>query len=235
MSQPHVLPGAVFRVLPPELVLDHLLDRDRAPSAQRAPLDGAKSYLLRGVLSPKECRRLIALSEGFGFQPAGLAIGDDTYRRADRVRNNLRVLFDSPSLAAALWPRMQPFLGPAHEGAALHGLNWRFRVYKYEAGHCFRPHYDIRTPLPGGGETRFSVVFYLNEGFDGGETRFFEEKDRASRRGQHRPRKYNNRERFAVRAPVGGAVIFDHLLLHEGGEVLRGIKYAMRTDLIYRP
>lgn len=60
-----------------------------------------------------------------------------------------------------------------------------------------------------------------------------EGKDRATRRGQARGRKFDNRVRFSLRPPVGSAVVFDHLLLHEGAEVESGVKYAVRTDLVY--
>jgi hypothetical protein len=233
MSQVHTLPGAVFRVLPEALVASEILDPAWDRLVSREDHEGAKCYTLQPVLSRRECARLIALSESFGFRPAGLAIGDDTYRKADRVRNNLRVIFDAPSLALALWRRVRSRVEARHEGAHVVGLNWRFRVYKYETGHRFHPHYDIRTTLPKG-ETRHSVVFYLNEQFSGGATRFFEEKDRASRQGQHRTRKCDNREKYALRPAVGGAVVFDHWLLHEGGLVTEGVKYAVRSDVIYR-
>ena len=76
-------------------------------------------------------------------------------------------------------------------------------------------------------------MIYLNEGFEGGETRFFEEKDKKSRRGEGRARKFNNRVRFSVRPTTGSVVVFDHLLLHEGSEVTSGVKYAVRSDLVY--
>ncbi|HVK69187.1 MAG TPA: hypothetical protein VM694_32235, partial [Polyangium sp.] len=56
-----------------------------------------------------------------------------------------------------------------------------------------------------------------------------------SRRGEGRGRKFNNRVRFAVRPAPGSVVVFDHLLLHEGAEVTAGVKYAVRSDLIYAP
>jgi hypothetical protein len=39
--------------------------------------------------------------------------------------------------------------------------------------------------------------------------------------------------RFAVRPVVGSVLVFDHLLLHEGSEVTAGVKYAVRSDLVY--
>lgn len=191
-------------------------------------------YVLQRCLSPRECRRLIAAAEAIGFSHAGLAIGDDTYRVNLAVRNNLRVVLDAPALAAGLWARIRGQVDAQHEGAAIRGLNWRFRVYRYEVGMRFFPHVDVRTALPDG-ETRASVVFYLNDEFAGGSTRFFETKHKSSRRGEGRGRKFDNRARFELRPPVGAAVVFDHLLLHEGSEVTGGVKYAVRSDLIYAP
>ena len=36
-------------------------------------------YMLHGLMTVKECRRLIAAADQLGFSHAGLAIGDDTY------------------------------------------------------------------------------------------------------------------------------------------------------------
>ena len=193
-------------------------------------------YLLHRVMTPKECKRLIAAAEAIGFSHAGLAIGNDTYRVNTAVRNNQRVVLDAAQLAAGLWARLRPHVDAQHEGSRIapHGLNERFRVYRYEQGQRFFPHVDVRTRIPQG-ETRASLMIYLNDGFEGGETRFFEEKDKRSRRGEGRGRKFDNRVRFALRPTTGSVVVFDHLLLHEGSEVTAGVKYAVRSDLVYVP
>lgn len=189
-------------------------------------------FLLHGLMTVKECRRLVGVAEELGFSHAGLAIGDDTYRVNLAARNNLRVVLDAPALAAGLWSRLRERVDPLHEGAAARAVNTRFRVYRYEQGQRFAPHVDVRTTVPGG-ETRYSLMIYLSDAFGAGETRFFETKDRATRRGQARGRKFDNRVRFSLRPPVGSAVVFDHLLLHEGAEVESGVKYAVRSDLVY--
>jgi prolyl 4-hydroxylase len=189
-------------------------------------------FVLHRVMSPRECRRLVATAASLGFTHAGLAVGGDTYRVNLAVRNNRRVVIDDPALAAALWARVRDRVDPRHDDARVRGLNWRFRVYEYQPGERFFPHLDVRTALPVG-ETRFSMVVYLDDAFAGGATRFFETKDKARRRGAARGRKFDNRVRFALRPPVGSAVVFDHLLLHEGAEVTAGVKHAVRTDVIY--
>lgn len=215
----------------PHRMDDVLVDQEHVAAVRREDVVPGV-YVLHRVMTPRECKRLIAAAEAIGFSHAGLAIGNDTYRVNLAVRNNLRVVLDAPRLAAALWTRIREHVDPRHEDAAVKGLNDRFRVYRYETGQRFFPHVDVRTRVPLG-ETRASLMIYLNEGFGGGETRFFEQKDKQSRRGEGRGRKFNNRVRFALRPAPGSVVVFDHLLLHEGAEVTDGVKYAVRSDLIY--
>lgn len=212
---------------------DPIVDDDAPPRVRREEV-AAGVYVLHDVMTPRECRRLVEVAEATGFTHAGLAIGDDTYRVNLAVRNNLRVVFDAPALAGRLWARIRDRVDPRHEGRPVRGLNDRFRVYRYEVGMRFFPHVDVRMQVPGG-ETRASLVIFLGDRFEGGETRFFELKDRRARRGEGRGRKFDNRVRFALRPGIGGAVVFDHLLLHEGAEVTAGVKYAVRSDLIYAP
>jgi hypothetical protein len=64
--------------------------------------------------------------------------------------------------------------------------------------------------------TLHTVLTYFNDDFEGGETRFLEQRDEV------------------VTPKPGRVVIFQHKLRHEGCEVRRGTKYAMRSDVIYR-
>jgi prolyl 4-hydroxylase len=204
------------------------IDTEHTAQVLRQNIDGNQIYLLRQLMTPSECRALIEEARRIGFTQAGLAIGDEQYRVNEKARNNKRVIIESRELAQTLWRRAKKQLNQTHEGARVVGLNERFRIYQYEAGQYFAPHYDLRMKLPDG-ESRESFMIYLNENFEGGTTRFFEQKPR----GEHRSRKRNNHERFSVKAPTGGAVVFDHLLLHEGSAVTKGIKYAVRTDVVY--
>lgn len=63
--------------------------------------------------------------------------------------------------------------------------------------------------------TLHTVLAYFNDGFTGGETAFQEQLE-------------------AVVVPKAGRVaIFQHKLRHEGRPILAGVKYAMRSDVIY--
>lgn len=104
------------------------------------------------------------------------------------------------------------------------GLNERMRFLKYEPGHFFGPHQDIRYvrgPDAGdrAGETsHITVQLYLNDKFKGGTTRFL-----------------CGKRYYDVKPKVGSALIFDHDLLHEGSKVQGGVKYSVRTDIMFAP
>ncbi|EGB12004.1 hypothetical protein AURANDRAFT_20543, partial [Aureococcus anophagefferens] len=100
------------------------------------------------------------------------------------------------------------------------------QVLRYESGDAFDAHRDAAFSRRG--LTSFvTVQIYLNDGgrdFDGGETRFVGK----DRRGA--PEDYED-----VVPRVGRLLYFDHDLLHEGRLVTRGVKYAIRTELMFEP
>jgi prolyl 4-hydroxylase len=135
-----------------------------------------------------------------------------------RVRNNERVMFDDAALAAELFARTGGFAPSSLAGGTLVGYNERFRGYRYRDGQRFAPHYDgayFRADTTDGREgSQVTVLFYLNDGFAGGETRFL--------------------DWDVVIAPRKGAVLFfAHAMLHEGCAVTAGTKYVLRTDAMY--
>ena len=90
------------------------------------------------VLSPRECKKLIALTEAFGYEHCG----DLEWRR-----NNTRMLTDDRGLAARLFDRVKAALPAtyAHDGKVwqLCGLNQRFRFCRYGKGQKFGIHIDV--------------------------------------------------------------------------------------------
>ena len=105
------------------------------------------------------------------------------------------------------------------------GLNERMRFLRYGPGHFFAPHQDLRYVRgpecgPKAGETSYvTVQLYLNDKFKGGVTRFLSGKD--------------GRRHFNVTPKRGSVLIFDHDLVHEGSMVTDGIKYSVRTDIMF--
>ena len=135
-----------------------------------------------------------------------------------RVRNNERVMFDDVALAADLFARTRAFVPETLEEARLVGYNERFRGYRYRNGQRFAPHFDgayYRPRTARGREgSQVTVLFYLNEGFSGGETRLIDYE--------------------VTIAPKRGSVLFfEHAMLHEGCPVTAGTKYVLRSDAMY--
>ena len=159
-----------------------------------------------GVYTEAECEDFIALIES---SSPSLATNNPLYRDQDRV------IIDDPGRAAELFRRLRPHLPERMGALRLFGLNERLRMYRYRPGQRFEPHMD-HWYRPGENLiTLHTVLVYFNGGFAGGETRFQEQL-----------------ERTVVPRP-GLAAIFQHKLRHEGCEVRRGTKYAMRSDVIY--
>ncbi|MBE7368010.1 prolyl hydroxylase family protein [Ramlibacter pallidus] len=169
-------------------------------------------YTIPGFLSPQECRDLIARSESSGFEGAkisraGAAVVDE------RIRNNDRVIEDDAELATNLWTRAAPCMPEQMLGRRLVGLNPRFRYYRYVPGQRFKWHMDGAYDDGNGTRSILTFMVYLNEGYEGGETRF---------------------RLTSITPREGLALVFDHEQIHEGAEVLSGAKYVLRSDVLSR-
>jgi len=132
------------------------------------------------------------------------------------VRNNTRVMWDDEAEANALLARVASTVPTELSGMRLAGANPRLRLYRYGAGERHGVHWDTVVDFEGGARSLLTLVFYLNDGFEGGETDF-PELDR----------------KIAPRA--GRALLFQHRILHEATAVRAGEKLVLRTDVVYRP
>jgi predicted 2-oxoglutarate/Fe(II)-dependent dioxygenase YbiX len=195
-------------------------------SAVRFPL--RESPWLKGVRVPwvavvdealdaEFCARLIARIEACSPAVAPITTAAGAVLN-ERVRNNDRVMFDDAALAAELFERTRATLPETFDGGTLVGFNERFRGYRYREGQRFAPHFDgayARPETPAGREcSEITVLFYLNDGFTGGETKILDYE-----------------VLFVPR--TGAALLFQHAILHEGCPVASGVKYVLRTDVMY--
>src|SRR5215831_1776733 len=81
------------------------------------------------------------------------------------VRNNTRVMWDNEAEANALLARVT--VPQMLSGQRLVGANPRLRVYRYGPGERHGAHWDTVVELGGGVQSLLTLVFYLNDGFDG--------------------------------------------------------------------
>ena len=180
------------------------------------PLDFGQPFVwtVDGLLDVAEQRSLIDRSQALGFAPAPITTARGFEMRRD-IRNNTRVIFDDDTLARDLFERVRACIPKTIFGRTMCGANERFRIYRYDAGECFRPHFDGAFVRNDEEQSYLTLMVYLNDGFGGGETKFLDFD-------------------LNVIPRAGTALFFQHQLLHEGAPVLSGVKYVLRTDVMYR-
>jgi prolyl 4-hydroxylase len=170
-------------------------------------------FTVEDFFTRQECLDTIVRSEGIGYELAKVNTAGGSRVRTD-IRNNSRAFYKNEEFAQSLWEKIQPFV-PAQVGnSTAIGLNELFRFYRYQRGHQFKGHFDESYVRDNGEASYFTFMVYLNDNFQGGDTTF---------RG------------LRIRPRQGMALIFLHSLYHEGSEVTQGVKYVLRSDVMYRP
>lgn len=172
-----------------------------------------RGFVLEDALDDATCARLVAEATAEGFLPTGVDYPPS-------YRDNDRLVRDDPALARWLFDRLAGRLPATFDGGTLVGLNERFRFCRYQGGQRFRIHRDGAHSPSDDVRSRLTLQIYLDDGFDGGRTRFYD-----GRRGM---------QVAAVQPVRGRAIVFDHDLWHDGEPVTRGVKHVLRTDVLYR-
>jgi len=193
------------------------------PSRRSGHLSFAR--VVRNVLGQEDCAALIASINCKGFTPALLNIGDGCQQLIPGARDGHRVIVDSPELAAWLFQVLSPFL-PAEleDGSKIVGLNERCRFLCYTPGQQFPAHCDGVFERAGdhpcsGDFSHVTVQLYLHDlpFAYGGATAFM-----LPGKPKHQPES-------------GSVLIFSQDLMHEGCLVRDGVKYTLRTEVMYAP
>lgn len=218
--------------------------------------------VVEGVLSPLECRALIAGTEAISYEQATVTALGNQQIMDTGYRKSGRCTIDTPSMAAEVTRRWGARFwgsgGGAFPGSCtnprfsrrirhllptadelswtsggerglwdLQGINGRFRCLRYEKGDFFKRHRDgSYTERDERGaayraQSFVTMMLYLNSGgadFQGGGTSFF------NARG----------DGFTTAPRAGSVLLFEHFLEHQGDELLGGVKYAIRSDVMYK-
>eukprot|EP00760_Papus_ankaliazontas_P012942 PhM_4_TR15619/c0_g4_i1/m.68469 len=192
-------------------------------------------FTLTNFLSPEECNSILSAAEPLLTDVSGLFPA--TYRAADRA------LVRCPKLAKSLFRRLTHYLTRddirgrvpmcfGHTGVWFpHSVNEVMKISRYQKGGAFADHRDGPwIPCENYGSV-FTVLIYLNDDFVGGETTFILEQSVAMDLGESAVRK---RHRAGVHPQRGAMVLFEHDALHSGQLVESGVKYILRTEVIFR-
>jgi predicted 2-oxoglutarate/Fe(II)-dependent dioxygenase YbiX len=176
-------------------------------------LSGPLVFAIPALMSAAECAAMIARIEQLGPEAAPITTAAGFVMRPD-IRNNTRVMFDDPALAAELFSRIGDAAPAPLFGRTPAGVNERFRCYRYAPGQRFAPHHDGAFRRSADEASELTLMVYLNDDFGGGQTAFLD-------------------HGIAVWPRAGTALLFQHGLLHEGAVVTSGIKYVLRSDVMY--
>lgn len=195
-----------------------------------------------------------ATTTGFHYVTEATHTDDDGITHIVKLQqpnqHKLSVFEHSPTLER-IWNRMHPILLP-HIAPFIEntncgpprGLNPRLRVLRYDAidKDIFQPHFDATTKV-NNLTSLLTVLIYLNDGngidFDGGETYYL---DYHTSTATNQPRNTNTNSCYAsssssastkITPKTGTAVIFEHNLYHSSVPLIFGIKYVLRTDILF--
>jgi hypothetical protein len=212
---------------------------------ERVEVEGAPgAFQLLNALSREECLRFIELTESLDYLPDAAV----SLPRSVRHNHNVTWVVDEQT-DGIIWRRCADFATDERgffDNKKPLGLNARFRFYRYEPGDFFKPHTDGAWPgsrvidrqlIADAYPDRFSqmtVLLFLSDDFEGGDTQFWVDKNDSSRPA----RSQDQVEWVNVRTPAGGALCFPHgthplHCLHSSEEILSGVKYIIRTDMLF--
>lgn len=192
-------------------------------------------FLLQNVLTNHECAQLRQAATQLGYRP-----DHPTSLEHPTGIDSCEWLIDN-SIHSVIYERVKRHLPPTmgnNDSQRVHGINRRWRFFRYGQNCVYRPHLDGSWPesrinedqeyeCDTSGKRRSFLTFliYLNDNFQGGETRYYYA---APVKGM---------EARGVTPKIGSIMIFPQgnsaSILHEGSAVTRGSKYVIRTDVLY--
>lgn len=186
--------------------------------------------ILENVFTRKECQKIIEKTESIGFGSLGKGATGAAYRGNRRLQ-----LDDSDGkLGEEIWRRIKQFI-PETDNLPDEGdfhflsMNSRYRFAKYFPGEGFALHVDKPTIFSTDKCSILTVNIYLNDltPEQGGRTRFFE-------------KMLGGKPIAFAGGNAGSVAIFKQAVapftpIHDGEKVQSGIKYLMRTDVVYAP
>lgn len=195
-------------------------------------VEGVSGFLvmLDGVLSHRECQAVIDAAEASGFERAGFYTDPTTGIPVvvETIRKSLRCMLDSRTFADALWARIRHAV-PARlpNGLCARRVNERMRILKYLPGDEFKAHRDGCYASPDGMEVgQLTVLVYLNEGYTGAHTTYYTGSGGVGGDGAESGG-------VAVFPTPGAVVLQDPALVHAVPPLESGVKYALRTEVMY--
>lgn len=191
------------------------------------------SICIDNVFDKNECDELIYKTENHGYKITSLYDDNDDdndnnngnnkdndnkqYLYGD-VRESLRCIIDSSSLCSILEKRIDHLIPKDYRGKKYHSINSRFRFLKYnDTKHHFLPHTDgcYSTDKI---MSLVTILIYLNDNYEGAKTSLH--LNESTIIGEIIPK-------------IGMVYLMDQDILHSVPNLITGIKYVIRTEIMY--
>jgi hypothetical protein len=194
-------------------------------------IPGVDAFTATNVLTPEECADFVRSSEAAGFRRSGEGGGPHF------AGNRTRATLTDERLSQRLFSRLEPYLAPIRHRDAKPwyfdflgplvpsgtyvpvGVNDFMRVSRYVPGGKFRDHRDTGYVRDDQYVGFWTLLLYLNDDFEGGETTIYDES--------------NGKLAHTVKPEVGKVFAFYHFQMHAGLEVTSGSKLVARTEIMY--
>lgn len=200
----------------------------------------AYAQILDNVFNAEECAALLQIAENSNsgaWESAGIGPRQSV---VTEVRHSDRILCDDPDIAGIIFDRIHQLIPPEilciepcgkYSGiipGQYHKFTWnakrlneRLRFLRYHPGMYFKEHCDGMYIDPTSKAISLVTLhLYLNDGMEGGSTSFFLP---------------NFGDKFLDIEPKMGRVLLfqQRNLIHSGEEVTSGIKFSMRTEIMF--
>jgi 2OG-Fe(II) oxygenase superfamily len=186
--------------------------------------------ILPSFLSSETCKSYVSCFSKLPLLPS------PPPSRNEATRTNFRLATEDPKFALRLFTEsgLEEFTSTwtvqlGKKSLQVKGLHSNIRIYRYDEGAFFGPHYDSSTRDGISGFTSYwTLLVYLTgkeDGVEGGETVFYQSG------------KSKDTTEIVVKIERGMALLHRHggsdCLLHEGRLVTKGTKWVLRSDLVF--
>jgi hypothetical protein len=223
----------------------------------KTQLHNDQIFTLDGVISTAKCNSIIDRANSKGWNNSSPSGGGHGRTGKEDPRTNKFFVFHDTEISDSLFDNVKSslpsdlsFLGQnVYFNSVTKGAEWtpkfvydKMRVYKYDVGDSFPEHIDYkvkRTVFRDGREyiqqSFLTILVYLNEDFEGGETGYWPDHNGIHCRFRRAEEKQGNKKnhQVVITPKTGLMVVQDQNILHEGLPPIKGTKYILRTDIIH--
>ena len=215
-------------------------------------------YTVDNVLSKEQCKKIIEKANEKGWNESSPSGGGHGRTGREDPRTNSFCVFHDSNIASNIWAQIKEtlpndltFLGDnVYFNSVSKGSEWnpafiydKIRIYRYQPGEAFPEHIDykvkrniIEDDKEFVQQSFLSLLIYLNDDFEGGETGYWPDHNGIHCRFLRNVERQNctKDHQVSIKPSTGLCVIQDQNILHEGLPTTKGVKYLLRTDIIHQ-